>query len=121
MTMWKIGAMAAVALAMVVPAQAQLLVYEGCDYTAGESFIGDADWDPTGGKDGGTGWGEAWQGFVGRHPIGGTGLTYTDLPDVGGSAYAPGKNGSQRLLGKDAIDQWTTNNTVWFSMLVAPD
>jgi hypothetical protein len=101
-------------------AQAAQLVYEGCDYTADESFVGPTDWDPTGGKDGGTGWAEAWQGQVSRSPSVGTGLTYTDLPVVGGSAYRSSRCETERKLGQDALDQVTTNNTVWFSALVEP-
>ncbi len=102
------------------PGSAHLMVYEGFNYNSGEGLLGGSDWNPSGGKDGGTGWAEAWQGDTGRQPTVADGLTYPDVPVGGGSAYKADRMEVQRKLGSEAMAAVTGNNTVWFSFLLEP-
>jgi hypothetical protein len=106
-------AIAATSLLLGLEAQAQLLYYEGFNYTSGSSLTA---------QNGGTGWGGAWTANGSGETISTPGFTYTDgsgnvlltSPGDGIANFVSGNNGNFRALGTTL---GTAGSTVYISFL----
>ncbi|MHC4692084.1 MAG: LamG-like jellyroll fold domain-containing protein [Planctomycetota bacterium] len=90
-------------LSLVSSASATLIVYEGFDYASGGTLAG---------KNGGTGWDQAW---TGGQTIQSPGLTYSLLPVVGNTAASNGQGGSAFRIMPSGFN--ALNRTLWISFI----
>lgn len=100
--------------------QADVVVYEGFDYTAGSAVVG---------LNGGTGFGGSWNGVTAggagtANVVIDAGFGFGDLEVSGGSLARNDRNGRgvvHRQLSAAAIADLTADNsTIWFSVLMDP-
>lgn len=105
---------------LVGTASAELVVYEGFDYTEGTAVVG---------LNGGTGFGSAWSGTtaggVGAANVEvGTGFTFAGLDVEGGSMVRTVRDGrgtvSRSISGAAVTSLTADNSTIWFSVLMDP-
>jgi len=115
---WFIFPVVAASLAVVFPASAGSVAYEGFDYTSGANLWG---------QSGGTGWTGSWRGrnvgTTGATPfVSSTGLTYTDLNGniltTSGLSAAVNNTGGTEIGFRDLASGRTTET--WISLLIDP-
>ena len=105
-----ITSFAAVSLATaIVPrASAALLAYEGFDYTAGSSLVGQA---------GGIGFAAAWGASGGAATIQTPGMNYDSLVTGGNGLFVSGASGTVSIFRDLSFTRGTEGTTTWISMM----
>lgn len=108
-----LSAAAIAAAALAVSAQAELIVYEGFDYTAAADVAG---------QNGGTGFAAAWSGSDSFDVS--SGLSFGSLQVTGGSSARVNRAGNaaiSRTVSASAVTALTADDsTMWFSVLMDP-